>query len=177
MVGHSAKERLEVETSSDSSPFQALSQRLLKILRAHRLLRADRLLLARPAHVVEMSFSLPAGEAGCQQRSAVTASDQTLEGTLDATVAADLATAEFVFVIHFLPQLARDDRLLLAGIDDAFVRNVPAIQNVRQQQPQRGPAQQLSSVRSPASAGPLLRPPAARSRLSQSFAQAGRTGA
>jgi hypothetical protein len=108
MVGHSAKERLEVEANSDSSPFQALSQRLRKILRAHRLLRADRpLLLARPAHVVEMSFSLPAREAGCQQRSAVTASDETLEWTLDATVAADLATAEFVFVIHFLPKLAR----------------------------------------------------------------------
>src|SRR4051794_9152663 len=108
MVGHSAKKRLEVEAYSDSSPLQALSQRLLEILRAHRLLRADRLLLlARPAHVVEMSFSLPAGEAGCQQRSAVTASDETLGGTLDATVAADRATAEFVFVIHFLPQLAR----------------------------------------------------------------------
>src|SRR4051812_4128831 len=138
MVGHSAKERLEVEANSDSSPFQALSQRLRKILRAHRLLRADRLpLLARPAHVVEMSFSLPAGEAGCQQRSAVTTSDETLEGTLDATVAADLATAEFVLVIHFLPQLPRYDRLLLAGIDDALMRNVAAIQNVRQQPPQR----------------------------------------
>jgi hypothetical protein len=108
MVGHSAKERLEVEANSDSSPFQALSQRLLEILRAYRLLQADRLpLLARPAHIVEMSFSLPAGEAGCQQRSAVTASDEPLEWTLDAAVVADLATAEFVFVIHFLPQLAR----------------------------------------------------------------------
>jgi hypothetical protein len=54
MVGHSAKERLEVEANSDSSPFQALSQRLRKILRAHRLLRADRLLLlARPASTLK----------------------------------------------------------------------------------------------------------------------------
>src|SRR3954468_2822994 len=84
MVGHSAKERLEVEANSDSSPFQALSQRLRKILRAHRLLRADRLLLfASPAHVVEMFFSLPAAEAGCQQRSAVTASDETFERSFD----------------------------------------------------------------------------------------------
>jgi hypothetical protein len=108
MVRHGANESFEVEANSDSSPFQALSQRLRKILRAHRLLRADRLLLlARPAHIVEMSFSLPGGEAVCQQRSAVTASDETLEWTLDATVAAGRATAEFVFVIHFLPQLAR----------------------------------------------------------------------
>src|SRR3954470_14158653 len=100
MVGHSAKERLEVEASSHASPFQALSQRLRKILRAHRLLRADRLLLlANPAHVVEMFFSLPAGEAGGQQRSALRAPDKTFERTLDATVAADLRTAEFVLII------------------------------------------------------------------------------
>src|SRR4051794_26504981 len=108
MVGHSAKERLEVEANSYSSPFQALSQRLRKILRAHRLLRADRLLLlARPAHIVHLPFPLPLCKAGRQEQAAVTASDETLEGTLDATVAADRATAEFVFVIHFLPQLAR----------------------------------------------------------------------
>src|SRR3954466_14050879 len=107
MVGHRAKERVQAQASSDSSPFQALSQRLRKILRAHRLLRADRLLLfARPAHIRHLPLPLPLCKAGRQEQAAVTASDETLEGTLDATVAADLATAEFVFVIHFLPQLA-----------------------------------------------------------------------
>src|SRR3954465_10963030 len=178
MVGHSAKKRLDVEASSDSSPFQALSHRLRKILRAHRLLRADRLLLlARPAHIVEMFFSLPAGEAGCQQRSAVTASDETFERSFDATVAADLRTAEFVLVFPSPPQLPRHERLLLAGIDDALMRDVAAIQNVRHQKPECGPAQQLSSVRLPAAARPLLRPPAARSRSFESFSQVGRTGA
>src|SRR5438309_6014407 len=100
MVGHSAKERLEVEASSYSSPFQALSQRLLEILRAHRLLRADRLLLlARPAHIVHLPLPLPLCKARGQEQAAVTTSDETLEWTLDTTVAADRATAEFVFVI------------------------------------------------------------------------------
>src|SRR5947209_20423605 len=49
------------------------------------------------------------------------------------------------------------------------MRHVPAIQNVAHQKPECGPAQQLSSVHVPASAGPLLRGPAARSRFLQSF--------
>src|SRR3954454_18025968 len=139
MVGHSAQERLEVEARSDSPPLQALSQRLLEILRAHRLLRADRLLLlTRPAHIIEMSFSLPAGEAGREQRSAVTAPEESFQRSFDGTMATGFRAAELVFVIHFLPQLARDYRFLLAGIGDALVRNVPAIQNIRLQQPQRG---------------------------------------
>src|SRR3954454_368970 len=107
MVGHSAQERLEVEARSDSPPLQALSQRLLEILRAHRLLRADRLLLlARPAHVVEMSFSLPAGDAGRERRSAVTASEETFQRSFDSTRPAGFRARQLVFVIHFLPQLA-----------------------------------------------------------------------
>src|SRR3954464_11421495 len=100
MVGHSAKKRLEGEANSDSSPFQALSQRLREILRAHRLLRADRLLLlAPPAHVVEISFSLPKGEAGREQRSAVTAPQESLKRSFDGTMTTGFRAAEFVLVI------------------------------------------------------------------------------
>src|SRR3954468_13989101 len=60
MVGHSANELLEGKIRHGSSPLQALSQRFSQILSTNRLLRADRLLLlASPAHVVQMSMSLP----------------------------------------------------------------------------------------------------------------------
>src|SRR3982751_6962596 len=104
MVGHSANELLEGKTRHCSSTLQALSQRLREIAAANRLLRADRLLLlARPAHVVQMSLSLPKGEAHRQQSSALRTPDETLEGSFDGIIAADLGTAEFVLGVDFLP--------------------------------------------------------------------------
>src|SRR3982751_1079830 len=149
-------------SASSSYTLEALAKRLVEIEGGDRLLRADRFtFLPCPADIVHMPVSVTPGGARDERTPTLATSDEVFKQSLDFGIRSSFRRMEFQLRVHFEPQLSGNNRGVLTRIHPAFVRNVSSIEDIRQQQPQSGHAEELTAMPLSPPTRPLLGGPAA----------------